>query len=237
MVNIFRKLNFTGIIMSGLPGSGKEAIGRLLSKDFNLCRIAPCELLGKVSNEEWFKQDPSFPKIKSAIEEGNLIGEDIVFDIVHKYYLHTKNTVKGVLLDGIPRNLHQVELLKDKFDLKTFVLVNVIKSENNLIESLRVRKICNGCGRNSKIAEIHKDGYEIENRCFAEKEQCDECNGQLFMWDFDKKDIIEQRMAVYKEQTLPVMDELQKLVWKTVDFISITGKEYPALKKRVEELK
>ncbi len=238
MVNTLQKLNFGGMILFGLPGAGKGTYGSLLSKDFNLCKIAPGDLLRKILKEDWFKQDPSYKKIKSAIEGGNLVSDDLVLDIVHKDYLQKKGTVNGVLLDGIPRNIRQAELLKDKFDLKTFILVNVVLREDILIEKLMGRRVCDGCGRNYNICEIRKDGYEMEPLLSKKGDHCDDCNGQLSQRADDKQDIIEQRIAVYKKQTFPVMAELQKIVWKTVDFEPRRGiKDYPILKKLIEELK
>merc|ERR1719354_950631 len=100
----------------------------------------------------------------------------------HKY--------SGVIFDGIPRTVKQVELLENEFDLSNHLLVNVILREDILIEKLLGRRVCSGCGQNFNICSIHKDGYEMEPLLPDKNNMCDGCEGNIITRADDKESII-----------------------------------------------
>lgn len=229
---------FNGMILFGLPGAGKGTYGSLVAKDFKVYKIAPGDLLRKILKEDWFKSDPHYKTIKDAVEGGKLVADNVVLDLVSTEYNRNAANYNGVLFDGIPRTVRQAQLLKEKFDLSKFLLVNVILREDILIEKLLGRRVCDGCGKNYNVCSIHKDGYEMEPLLSAKGDNCEVCNGKLIQRSDDKEDIIKKRIEVYKQETFPVMAELQKIVWRTMDFEPKRGvKDYPLLKKSIEDLK
>jgi len=226
------------MILFGLPGAGKGTYGSLVAKDFKVYKIAPGDLLRKILKEDWFKSDPHYKTIKDAVEGGKLVADNVVLDLVSTEYNRNAANYNGVLFDGIPRTVRQAQLLKEKFDLSKFLLVNVILREDILIEKLLGRRVCDGCGKNYNVCSIHKDGYEMEPLLSAKDDNCEVCNGKLIQRSDDKEDIIKKRIEVYKQETFPVMAELQKIVWRTMDFEPKRGvKDYPLLKKSIEDLK
>mgnify|MGYP001810863811 CR=1 FL=1 len=79
-------------------------------------------------------------------------------------------SAKGVILDGVPRTLHQLDLY-DKI-LPTHVVVNVTLRNDILLEKLSAyniinnknnsRRTCIGCGNSYNICDINRDGYVME---------------------------------------------------------------------------
>ena len=53
-------------------------------------------------------------------------------------------------------------MLTYDFDITKMKVVNVILREDILIEKLTSRRVCDSCGENYNLADIHRDGYELE---------------------------------------------------------------------------
>ena len=224
-----------GMILFGLPGAGKGTYGSYLSKDFNLLKIAPGDLIRKQLKSPSLKTDPLTLQLKSQVEKGKLVSDEVAMDIVWKEYEMQKVKFKGVIFDGIPRTLLQVNLLKQHFDLSKFLLVNIILREDILIEKLMGRRVCNGCGRNYNLCTISKDGYEMDPLLPEKGQNCDDCPGTLILREDDRENIVKDRIEIYKKETLPVMASLLKLLEIKIDFEPKRGiNDYPILKKRIE---
>ena len=226
-----------GLILFGLPGAGKGTYGSSIAKDFKLLKISPGDLIRKMLKDEKLKDDPLIKTMKLEVNKGNLISDEMAFNLVNHEFKNEGKKFKGVIFDGIPRTLKQVTLLKNDFDLSNFLLVNVILREDILIEKLMGRRVCNKCGRNYNICKIDKDGYLMDPLMPAKENKCDDCQGNLVLREDDKEDIIKDRINVYKQETLPVMGELQKLTQKTIDFEPKRGiNDYPILRKMIMDI-
>ena len=224
------------IILFGLPGAGKGTYGSVLARNFNFLKVSPGDLIRKLLKDNNPKNDSLKRQLKEKVDKGLLVDDDLVFRVVDSELAFEASKYKGLIFDGIPRTLSQLQSMKVKYPLSHSLLINVVLREDILIEKLGGRRVCNGCGRNYNICSINKDGYQMEPLLPKKADTCDDCSGTLILRNDDKIDVIANRIAVYKKETQPLMDELRKLTEVSIDFEPKRGvKDYPLLEKLINE--
>ena len=119
------------IVIFGPPGAGKGTQSNLLVKKYNLHQLSTGALLRK----EIKNKTELGSKISSIINDGNLVSDKIVGDLIEKH-ISNKNYKNRLIFDGYPRNLAQARNLytvltkyEQKIDivLKLSVSLEVIK--------------------------------------------------------------------------------------------------------------
>lgn len=187
------------IIIFGAPGSGKGTQAEMLSKHYGLVKIS----LGDILREEVKKNSSLGNQVKSYMEKGELVPDNVVFEVIEKNIIDN-----NFILDGYPRNISQARMLTDRFnkkniDLDAFVYLDVDAS--TVIKRLSARRICRKCGAN----------YHLENMPPQRDNLCDVCGDELVQRDDDKPEVIEKRWAVFTKESKVLCDyykELGKLV-------------------------
>ena len=119
------------LVIFGPPGAGKGTQSKFIAEKFNLFQLSTGEFLRKeISNNT-----PIGKKISSIINEGNLVSDQIVSDLIEKI-ISNKDYKNRIIFDGYPRNLNQAKNLdnllkkyKQKIDivLKLSVSLDTIK--------------------------------------------------------------------------------------------------------------
>ena len=119
------------LVIFGPPGAGKGTQAKFIAEKFNLFQLSTGEFLRKeISNNT-----PIGKKISSIINEGNLVSDQIVSDLIEKI-ISNKDYKNRIIFDGYPRNLNQAKNLdnllkkyKQKIDivLKLSVSLQTIK--------------------------------------------------------------------------------------------------------------
>ena len=94
------------IILFGPPGAGKGTQADNIVKNFNLYKISTGDLL----REEMKKSTDLGKKIKTKIDQGLLVSDDIVNNLIIKI-LSSKKNINSLIFDGYPRNLNQAKSL------------------------------------------------------------------------------------------------------------------------------
>lgn len=92
------------IVIFGAPGAGKGTQSDFLVKQYNLTHISTGDLLRK----EIAEQTPLGKRIKTIMDEGRLVSDDIVIEMIDNAIAKDNN---GILFDGFPRNVAQAETL------------------------------------------------------------------------------------------------------------------------------
>ncbi|MGE5314356.1 MAG: adenylate kinase [Acidobacteriota bacterium] len=94
------------IVLFGYPGSGRGTQGRALAEKYELEYISTGEML-----DHEFDQDTELGRrIKGLYENGELVPDEIVVQMIEKKLARTKN-VKGFIFKGFPRTLVQSYIL------------------------------------------------------------------------------------------------------------------------------
>ena len=100
------------LIILGPPGSGKGTQAKLIAKKYGLKNIS----IGNVLRKEVKKKTELGLKVKPYIERGDLAPDSLVYTII-KPYLKKGNFI----LDGFPRHMSQVKLIKEKINAAIFL--------------------------------------------------------------------------------------------------------------------
>lgn len=223
------------MILFGAPGVGKGTFGALLQKDWGYAKLTPGDIIRNLLKSPEAQSDPKYKAIRERIERGELVDDETVMDLILQEY--NKSAPKGVIFDGIPRNVKQVELLAQHFELQNFRLINIELREDILIEKLMGRRVCANCGKNYNLCSIDSDGYVMKPLLPRKEGRCDECGGQLVSRADDTETVIRNRIDLYNKETKPVIDRLLQYGVEKLDFVPKRGVEdYPRLKEEVQRL-
>jgi adenylate kinase len=209
-------------IIFGPPGSGKGTYASRLQSRLGVHIIATGDIF-----RELLKEDTTLGrKVKSYVEKGLLVPDDIVIDVL-KQHLSQVPKKAGFILDGYPRTIEQAKALGKIINIDVVLLQMV--PDWIIIERLSSRRICRNCGTvyNIRFLKPKVDGI------------CDKCGGPLYQRSDDKPAVIKRRIQVYQEQTRPILQHYKE---KNVPFVvsSIKALETPPeaiVEEIIKELK
>ena len=181
----------TIVILLGPPGSGKGSQALLLKTELNLPHLST----GDILREQVAKQTSLGKVGKSYIEDGRLVPDGIIVDMLLDR-IRQKDCEKGFLLDGFPRTLPQAHILESKLNPadKVFIL-NFVIQDKAIIARITGRMICSKC---SAPYHLIFSPPNIPNTC-------DICHAELYHRSDDTEAVIKKRLAVYHEQTAPLI--------------------------------
>jgi len=125
------------VIMFGPPGSGKGTQSKMLQDKFNLIHLST----GDVCREEIKFETPEGLEAKRLIDGGNFFPDKLAYRIVEKF-LDQHAKARGIVFDGIPRHIGQVdrfaEMLAEREGLVDLV-IELKVDEEALIQRLLKR--------------------------------------------------------------------------------------------------
>ena len=181
------------LILIGPPGSGKGTQSKYLIDQFSIPQISTGDMLrGNINNNTSMGKEA-----QKFMNSGQLVPDPIILDMMQKR-LTEQDCKNGYILDGFPRTIPQAEgldnLLKGVNQQLDHVIVMDVP-DNLIITRLSNRRSCNGCG-------------QVYNLIFEPPEnagKCNNCNEELYLREDDNPAIIQQRLAVYRQQTKPVI--------------------------------
>lgn len=127
------------ILLFGYPGSGKGTQGKILSALPGFHHVAMGDILRGLKPE-----NPLYEKVQTYLRAGNLVPDELTMALLDGYVKSLNCDPDDFLLvDGVPRNARQVELLN-----KIVKVVRIFKlsvyDENLVIDRLRKRAQAQG---------------------------------------------------------------------------------------------
>jgi adenylate kinase len=185
--------NQVNIVLFGPPGAGKGTQANNLVKNFNLHKISTGDLL---RNEVINKTELGL-KIKSFMDNGQLVSDEIIKDLIEKI-IKNKDFFNRMIFDGYPRNLEQAKSLYDLLNennQKIFCVLNLNVDRNSIIKRILGRETCVKCGLifNKYFNPATKENHSCDPK-FLEKRSD------------DNKDVIVNRFETYIKKTLPILN-------------------------------
>lgn len=181
------------LLIFGPQGSGKGTYASRLSPILGIPHIST----GDIFRAEIKAGTILGRHVEGIIKEGNLVPDNIVFDIVRKR-LAQEDAKDGFIFDGFPRNKAQAEEL-DRMT-KIDAVINLVVPEEILIKRLGARVQCKASGHiyNLLTLKPQKEG------------RCDIDGSKLHQRDDDKPDAIRKRLQTYREQSAPLIEHYRK---------------------------
>ena len=194
------------IIMLGAPGAGKGTQAKMIADKYMIPHISTGDIFrANIKNGTELGN-----KAKSYMDKGLLVPDELVVDLVIDRFKED-DCKNGYVLDGFPRTIPQAEALDEALTAigeKVDFAINVEVPDENIISRMGGRRACVGCGST----------YHIVHNPPKTEGICDRCGKELILRDDDKPETVEKRLAVYHEQTQPLINYYSgKGVLKEVD--------------------
>jgi adenylate kinase len=159
------------LLLIGAPGAGKGTQAELLAKRFGITHISSGDLL-----RQHVKDQTSLgQKIKSYVDNGDLVPDGVVMDMLRKPVVAAAKA-GGYVLDGFPRTVEQAQA--------SFPTAHALGIEVQ--------------------AAVHLDvpREELVRRLLSRQRGSD-----------DTKEVIEHRLQVYLERTVPLLEYYADREW------------------------
>jgi adenylate kinase len=182
------------LILMGPPGAGKGTQAERLVDDFDLPYYATGDILRAAISDGTALGKEAQP----IVEAGDLVPDELMIGVIMER-IDTPEAEDGFILDGFPRTIRQAEALDEALDRRGRSLTAALLIEapgEEVIRRLSGRRIC---VKNGHV-------YHVENDPPKKEGVCDQDGSRLTQRDDDKPETIEKRLAVYHEQTEPLID-------------------------------
>lgn len=178
------------IILLGAPGSGKGTQADLLAKRFSMYHLSTGELLRQaiLNNTELGLQ------AKMAIDSGQLVPNNIIINLVKHQIMKVKDNC-GLIFDGFPRNLLQVEMLDLEGILIDWIIYLKV-TDQVVINRLTGRRYHPKSGR---VYHIEYNPPKLTG--------LDDFTGEpLIVRSDDQESVIRDRLSIYHKNNAEVID-------------------------------
>ena len=178
------------IVLLGPPGAGKGTQGERIAESLGIPKIATGDVLRQAVKEK----TPLGLEAKAAMERGDLVPDSVILGIM-KDTLAAPAAARGAILDGVVRTVPQAEGLQRVLDelgrpLDAVLIFDIPDEE--LVRRLSTRTVCDTC-------QTPYTGREPGTKC-------EKCGGTLVRRKDDEPEAVRNRLAVYQQQTAPVID-------------------------------
>lgn len=148
-----------GLIISGLPASGKGTESKKVASTFNLIHLDTGEKL----REEVEKESDIGKEVEKYISKGELVPDELINKVM-KMLLDKQPPHQGVILDGFPRSIQQAAFLEEHpLEVRAMIYLDV---KREIIQE-RMRK------------RAEEDGREDDKNPQIMRKRIDEQEAQL----------------------------------------------------------
>lgn len=180
------------LVLLGPPGAGKGTQAKMLEERYHLSHIST----GDIFRANIKNQTDLGKKVESYLSSGQLVPDELTIAMLWDRL--DREGDKGFLLDGFPRTLEQADALKAGLAKRACPLDAVISievEEKVLVKRLAGRRTCPQCGASFHITDQppQKEGI------------CDVCGTSLIQRTDDTEETVQNRIAVYRKQTEPLV--------------------------------
>lgn len=194
------------LLIMGRPGAGKGTQAANIKEYYKIPHISTGDMFrAAMKNETKLGLEA-----KKYMEKGLLVPDEVTIGIVEERLLED-DCKNGFLLDGFPRTIAQAEAL-DAFLAKNGVKLDAVLDVNVpaeiLVRRMVGRRVCKTCGAT----------FHVEFNAPKVEGICDNCGAKLIQRPDDTEETAVNRLAVYDENTAPLLDfYAKKNLLKTVN--------------------
>jgi adenylate kinase len=182
------------LILIGPPGAGKGTQAERLIDDFDL----PYYATGNILRAAIDGDTELGREAKGYVDRGELVPDDLICRVIDER-LDSGEADDGFILDGFPRTVGQAKMLDETLSrrgrsLTAALLVDA--PDDEVVRRLSGRRVC--------VKSNHV--YHVEFDPPKNEGVCDQDGSRLTQRDDDKPETIRKRLAVYHEQTEPLIE-------------------------------
>ncbi|WP_076418902.1 MULTISPECIES: adenylate kinase [Colwelliaceae] len=196
------------IILLGAPGAGKGTQAQFLMAKFGIPQISTGDMLRaaiKAGTELGIKA-------KKVMDAGQLVSDELIIGLV-KERIAQDDCKAGFLLDGFPRTIPQADAMKENNVIVDHVIEFDVP-DSVIVERMAGRRVHSGSGR----------VYHLVYNPPAVEGKDDETGEDLSIRPDDEEATVRKRLAVYHEQTKPLVEYYQQEAKSgTCSYLTIDG--------------
>jgi adenylate kinase len=180
------------ITVIGPQASGKGTQASRIAKQYGIFHFSTGDALrAEVKSGSGLGQE-----ISQIMNAGQLVSDELIYGIVKKV---GEAHPEGILLDGYPRTVGQAEMMKP--DLEMEAVIEIVIKDETAVERISSRYMCSKCGH----------GYNTVSLPPKTEGVCDHDGAPLVQREDDKPEAVLKRLALYHQQTAPVIEFYQNL--------------------------
>ena len=196
-------------ILLGAPGAGKGTQAQYIAEKYGIPQISTGDMLRaavKAKTELGLQ-------VEQVMASGGLVTDDIIIALV-KERIQEPDCANGFLFDGFPRTIPQAQAMIDE-SVEIDVVLEIDVPDDEIVIRLGGRRVHLNSGRIYHV--------EFNPQKVAGKD--DETGEDLIQRDDDKEGTVRNRLAVYHEQTEPLVNFYTELssAGNNVHVIKVNG--------------
>ena len=196
------------VILLGAPGSGKGTQAQAITNKFGIPQISTGDMLRAAVRAG----TPLGVEAKKIMDAGLLVSDDIILGLIAER-IQADDCRKGFLLDGFPRTLAQADGLQN-LGIAIDHVIEFVVDDEEIVQRMSGRRVHPASGRT----------YHVVFNPPREAGKDDVTGESLIQRDDDTEATVRKRLAVYHEQTKPLVTYyLQKAELGPIRFASING--------------
>lgn len=183
------------VILLGAPGAGKGTQAQLIMEKFGIPQISTGDMLRAAVKAG----TPLGLQAKDIMASGGLVPDELIIALV-KERIKAPDCANGFLFDGFPRTIPQAEALLEA-DIKIDHVIEIDVPDEEIVKRLAGRRVHEPSGR----------VYHVDHQPPKQKGLDDITGEPLVQREDDKEETVRKRLAVYQEQTKPLVNFYQEL--------------------------
>jgi adenylate kinase len=182
------------LILLGPPGAGKGTQAGFIREAHSIPQISTGDMLRAAVKAG----TPLGLAAKKVMDSGALVSDEIIIGLV-KDRLRQPDCANGYLFDGFPRTIPQADAMKEAGVAIDYVL-EIDVPDAAIVERMSGRRVHPASGRT----------YHVKYNPPKVPDRDDVTGEPLIQRDDDREDTVKKRLAVYHEQTEPLIAYYEK---------------------------
>ena len=180
------------LVVLGKQGAGKGTQCVRLSHHYVVPHVSTGDMLRAAVKQG----TPLGRKAKDQMDKGELLGDDLIMEMVAERLRESDVRARGFVLDGCPRTVDQAEQLATVLHpVDLDLAIDIVVPTHQVLRRLAARRVCVDCGANYSLAARPLINWT-----------CDVCGGEVVQRQDDTEEAISRRLEIYEIQTAPLID-------------------------------